>query len=115
MATRKQAVESPPTDDSQQTIEQLQQRYTSLHTKKIQSETKLGEARRQLENLKSEARTKYGTDDLNELRAKLERMKADNEKKRADYQAELQRIEGELAQVEQNFQATEAAGAKGLT
>jgi chromosome segregation ATPase len=95
-----------------QTIEQLQQRYQQLHTRKIQCDTKLDQARKQLEDLKREAREKYDTDDVAELQAKLAAMKADNEEKRGAYQAQLEGIERELSQVEQNYQATEAA-AKG--
>ena len=112
MATRKAAVLAP--DDNRQTIEQLQQRFEALNTKKIQSDTLLKQARQQLESLQREAREKYGTEDLEQLRAKLQQMKDENERKRADYQAELDRIEGELDQVEQNYQAT-AGSAKETT
>jgi hypothetical protein len=98
--------------DGQQTIEQLQQRFTLLNTQKIQAETRLKDTNKELERLKSEAREKYGTDDLVQLRAKLQEMKDDNEKKRAEYQAELERIEGELVQVEQKFQPAESAVTK---
>jgi chromosome segregation ATPase len=91
--------------NGQQTIEQLQQRYDKLHKQRIQAETKLESARTQLESLQKEARDKYGTDDLAELRAKLDAMQADNEQKRAVYQADLDRIEGDLAAVEQRFAA----------
>jgi hypothetical protein len=91
--------------NGQQTIEQLQQRYDKLHKQKIQAETKLESARSQLEALQKEAREKYDTDDLTELRAKLEAMQTDNEQKRAAYQADLDRIEGDLAAVEQRFAA----------
>jgi len=96
------------TADCQQTIEQLQKRYHDLNTKKIQCETKLETARQTLENLKREARQKYGTDDLAELQAKLAQMKAENEEKRANYQRDLDCIEADLNQVEQSFRATEA-------
>jgi hypothetical protein len=95
--------------NGQQTIEQLQQRYDKLHKQKIQAETKLDSARLQLEALQKEAREKYGTDDLTELRAKLDAMQAENEQKRAAYQADLDRIEGDLAAVEQRFAAANPA------
>ena len=60
-----------------------------------------------MDRLKGEAREKYGTDDIEQL-AKLQEMKNDNEKKRGEYQSELERIEGELAQVEQKFQPDES-------
>jgi chromosome segregation ATPase len=98
--------------NGQQTIEQLQDRYQQLNTKKIQAETNLDNARQQLAKLQEEARTKYGTDDVALLREKLAAMKADNERKRSEYQAQLEKIESDLAAVEQKFSATEAASEK---
>ena len=92
-------------DNGQQTIEELQNRYKKLDKQKIQAETTLKLACDQLETLQKEAREKYGTDDLTELQAKLEAMQAENERKRAAYQADLDRIEGDLAAVEQRFAA----------
>src|SRR5688572_30274124 len=91
-----------------QSIEQLQQRYSELNTKKIQADTSLKHARDQLAALKKEALEKFGTDDVAELRAKLDAMKADNEEKRRQYQVELDRIETELAEVESRFAAQSA-------
>ncbi len=98
--------------NGQQTIEQLQDRYQLLNKRKIQAETNLDNARQQLAKLQEEARTKYGTDDVAQLREKLAAMKADNERKRSEYQAQLEKIETDLAAVEQNFAATEAASEK---
>ncbi len=90
-----------------QSIEDLQSRYQKLNTRKIQAETNLGNAKKQLEQLQQEARDKYETDDLAALRNKLDAMKAANEKKRRDYQQQLDRIESELHTVEQRFAAPE--------
>src|SRR6185437_13719532 len=99
--------EKPKTEPSpgEQTIEQLQKRYQDLNTRKIQAETNLKHAKDLLESLQREAREKYGTDDLAELRTKLDAMKADNEKKRKNYQSALDRIESDLASVEEKFAA----------
>ncbi len=91
--------------DSRQSIETLHQRYQALHTRKIQSETNLENARKELERLQREAREKYGTDDVDELRRKLEQMKADNEEKRRNYQADLDRIESQLSDIESKHEA----------
>ena len=88
MATAKSAT-TQAANNGQQTIEQLQQRYEQLRTRKIQAQTKLESARDELERLKKEAREKYGTDDIAELRQRLETMKQENERKRAEYQADL--------------------------
>jgi hypothetical protein len=103
------AVRKSDAEPALETIEQLQQRYAQLNTKKIQAETSLKHARDQLATLKKEARDKFGTDDVAELRSKLQAMKSDNEQKRRDYQAELDRIENELGDVEERFAATPSA------
>jgi hypothetical protein len=96
--------------DGRQSIEQLRTRYQSLDKRKIQAETNLENARKELERLQREAREKYGTDDVDELRKKLGQMKTDNEEKRRNYQADLDRIESELAEIESRY---ERAGTPG--
>jgi chromosome segregation ATPase len=96
--------------DGRQPIEVLQQRFQSLNTRKIQAETNLDNARKELERLQRESRDKYGTDDVDELRKKLEQMKSDNEEKRRNYQADLDRIESELSEIESRY---ERAGTPG--
>jgi hypothetical protein len=93
---------------SQQTIEQLQQRYQVLNTRRIQAETNLENARKQLEGLKKEAREKYGTDEIGKLREQLEAMKAENERKRSEYESQLNQIEASLAAVEEKFSQSES-------
>jgi chromosome segregation ATPase len=90
-----------------QCIEDLQERYQQLNKRKIQAETNLDNAKKQLEQLQQEAREKYETDDLAELRTKLDTMKAQNDQKRRDYQLQLDSIDRELAAVEQRFTAPE--------
>jgi hypothetical protein len=92
----------------QQSIEDLKKRYAGLHEKKITAAADLNNAKKELANLKKAAREQYGTDDLDELRAKLAEMKQDNERKRSEYQAHLEKIETTLAAVDQKFaQASE--------
>ena len=57
----------PATQPVEQSIEELQRRYQLLHTKKIQTETQRDGAKSRLDDLKRQAREKYGTDDLDEL------------------------------------------------
>ena len=64
-------------------------------------------ARQQLDRLKQEAREKYGTDDVVELGKKLDAMRNENELKRSKYQADLDRIERDLAAAEEKFAAAE--------
>lgn len=89
----------------QQTIEQLQQRYNALHIRKIQAETTLQNAEKQLQQLQREAREKYGTDDLEQLQQQLQKMREENEARRSSYQEDLDRLESELTAVETRFQA----------
>jgi DNA repair exonuclease SbcCD ATPase subunit len=96
------------TEAGKQTIEQLQARYHNLHTQKITADANLENARQNLDKLKDEARQKFGTDDVDELREKLRAMKAENEEKRKNYQAELDRIETDLQSVEKNLDAADA-------
>jgi hypothetical protein len=83
----------------QQDIERLKQRFTDLNVKKIQADTKLRESQSRLDELKRQAREQYGTDDLDELKRKLQAMKAENERLRAEYQQHLDGIEAELDRV----------------
>lgn len=86
-------------------IEQLKQRYNELHIRQIQAGERLNSAKEQLEKLQKQAREQYGTDNVDELRTKLAAMEAENERRRAEYQADLDRIETELAAVEEKFAA----------
>jgi len=88
-----------------QSIEVLKQRYDDLRDKKIQAARDLEHAERHLEELKDQAREQYGTDDLDELKAKLEEMEAENERKRSEYQQALDKIEQDLDEVEQKYAA----------
>jgi chromosome segregation ATPase len=95
-------------NNGQQSIEQLQERYATLNAKKIAAETELKGAEKRLKELQKEARDKYGTDDVAKLREMLENLKRENEEKRANYQASLDRIENDLAAVEEKFTAAQS-------
>ncbi|QDT31676.1 hypothetical protein [Thalassoglobus polymorphus] len=109
--------ENEQSEIKEQGIEELQKRYNDLNTRKIQAETNLLNSQKQLETHKSQAREKYGTDDVAELRKQLEEMKAENERKRREYQESLDRIEKDLTQVDEKFadaatSSTEAEGSE---
>jgi chromosome segregation ATPase len=87
-----------------QDIEALKRRHQDLATRRTRAETQLETAQQELARLKAEAKSAYGTDDLAELEKLLAARKAANEKKRAEYQASLERIERELAEVEAKFE-----------
>lgn len=90
-----------------QDIETLKHRYERLNIKKTQAETLLQSANEELAKLKAEAKSKYGTDDLEELQAKLRQIEGDNLKKRAEYQKLLDKIEADLQSVEEKYSGAE--------
>lgn len=90
-------------EKNRQGIESLTDRYNRLHTRKIEAETNLKSARKQLDDLKKEALEKYGTDNLDALKKKLAEMEAENEQKRSRYEKSLDKIESELKQVEEKY------------
>ena len=89
--------------DKKQSIDELKKRYDTLNEKKIAAQTNLKSAQERLDELKKEAREKYSTDDLEELKKKLNDMKDENERKRAEYQTSLDKIEQELSKVESKY------------
>ncbi len=97
---------SKDSNDSKQNIEELQSRYTDLNTRKIQAETNLKNAQKQLKTLKQQAKKEYGTDDVKELRKQLDELKIENERKREDYQKSLDEIEQKLAKVDEEYAAS---------
>ena len=98
----KQTNPSKQAQDQAPDIDALKKRHRELENQKIAAETNLARANEELDRLKNEAREQYGTDDLNQLRQKLDEMKVDNDRKRADYDRHLAQIEKELNQIEDN-------------
>ena len=84
-------------------IEQLRKRFEDLKEEKITAGANYENARKQLDEHKATARTEYGTDDLEALRAKLKEIEAENERKRSDYQAHLDKIDADLKEVDRKF------------
>ena len=93
---------TPSNPSKPQDIEQLRKRYTDLDRKKAAAEANLKTATDNLEVLKEQARKTYGTDNLDELRAKLEEMRRENDRKRTDYQHHLDQIETRLSEIERD-------------
>jgi molecular chaperone GrpE (heat shock protein) len=62
---------APSSNTQAQDIEKLRKRFEELNTKRIRAEANLTTSSETLENLKKEAREKYGTDDLASLRKML--------------------------------------------
>ena len=94
------------TNAALQDIETLKKRYRDLDKQKTTAEANQKTAEDQLKKLKQEARAKFGTDDLDQLKKKLDEMKQENDRRRADYQKHLDSIETRLAEIE-NRDATD--------
>ncbi len=90
--------------NAEQSMEELRQRFNRLHEQKITAAADLKNAEETLSALKEQARTNWGTDDIQQLERKLEEMTAENERKRAEYQRHLEKIEADLAAVERDAQ-----------
>ncbi|MFK7768951.1 MAG: hypothetical protein AB8B55_17145 [Mariniblastus sp.] len=86
-----------------QTIEQLQSRFQKFSEQKIKIETQRDHALEQLDDLKSQAKELYGSDDVEQLKSILQEMKNSNEEKRAKYQEALDAIDEDLAAIDEKF------------
>ena len=98
--------------DAVQTIEQLQARFTEFQKQKIVVETDRKHALEKLQELKTVALEKYGSDDLEQLQQTLEEMKADNERKRSKYQQDLDAIETKLVEIAEQFDGNAERGVR---
>lgn len=86
--------------DEPQSIEALQARHRDLERRKIQAESDLSNLERQLDEARGEARAQFGTDDLEELRRLLERMREENLARRREYEGHLDGIDARLREIE---------------
>ncbi len=93
----------------QQTIEELQKRYKRLDETRIAADANRKTAQARVDELKADAKAKYGTDELEELKVQLTEIIAENERKRCAYQLALDAIEGNLGEVERSFAEAERA------
>ena len=93
-----------PQDAVVREMNALRNRYETLKEEKTRCETNIENAKQQLEKLYEKARTEYGTDDLDALRAKLEAMKAENARRQETYKASLDTIEADLKAVDKAYE-----------
>ncbi|MFP3981780.1 MAG: hypothetical protein ACLFUY_10320 [Desulfobacterales bacterium] len=98
--------------NTKQSIEELKKRYENLHRKKIQAEANLDNAKKQLEELKQQARKEYGTDEIEALKKKLAEMQAENERRQSEYQQQLSKVESDLAAVEEKYKHADAQNSR---
>lgn len=91
----------------EQELNGLRRQYEQLRDQKVRAEQDMANLTSQLDALKAQARTEYGTDDLNELQVLLEKKRAENEQVVAEYRRHVQQIQDDLAQVEATVEAPE--------
>jgi len=90
-----------------QTIEQLQDRYEGLNEQKIKVSAQREHALQRLEELKTQAKQQYGSDDVEQLAVMLKEMKSKNEEMRSQYQSALDGIDQDLAAINEKFADTQ--------
>lgn len=87
-----------------ETIEQLRERYDRLNHRKTEAQTLLKSAEGELDRLKAEAKEKFGTDDLDTLKRKLQELEAENLRRREAYQKQLDAIDAALKEVDRKYE-----------
>lgn len=93
----------PEKNAASQTIEELQARFENFKEQKLVVEVQKKSALEKLNEIKKEALDKWGSDDLDELKSSLKKMKKENEQKRDRYQKSLDDIEQNLAEINEQF------------
>lgn len=93
-------------------IEELTKKYKELEASRIRADETLRNAQEQLKAVKERARKEFGTDNLDELRARLEEMKAENERRRAEFQQNIEQVSASLLEVEENYRDAKSGEAK---
>ncbi|MDD3313637.1 hypothetical protein [Pseudodesulfovibrio sp.] len=90
--------------DSQleQELNDLRRQYEQLRDQKVRAEQDMRNLTQQLDALKAQARTEYGTDDLEELQGLLETKRLENEQVVAEYRQHVQQIQADLSAVEKD-------------
>ncbi len=91
---------TPNEPQSGQTIEQLKKRYENLNETRIKVQAQHESAAQQLEQLRKTAIDQFGTDDIEQLQARLAEMIRLNEQQRAEYESSLDAIEARLEQID---------------
>ena len=85
------------------TLEELRSRYEKLNKQKIVAQTQRDATQKQLDQLLKQAQKEFETEDLDELRKILDKMKTENEKLREKYANSLAGIEKKLAEIDAGF------------
>ena len=74
---------------------------------KVRADENLKNAQKQLQQVQSEAEEMFGTSNIAELMAMLEKMELENKQLQADYQKHLDEVESELQAVDKEYSQSE--------
>ena len=80
-------------------IEDLKSRYNNLSRLKIQTETELSAAQKDLDNAMSEAEKEFGVKTLDELRELYSKKENENSEKVANFEKTISDIEAKLREL----------------
>ena len=99
----KSKTDSNVSSNHEETFNTLQKRHASLRDRKITVETQKSTVDDQLAALQAAAEEQFGTHNVAEVNAQLEKMEAENDKKLNDYQEKLNEIDEQLAQIDSDL------------
>lgn len=96
----------------QDELAQLKSEHQRLRDEKLRTERDVAHLAAQIKELQDRARQEFGTSDMNELHALLERRRSENQAMVAEFRSHLETIQTDLARVEREVDAA-PAGLKG--
>lgn len=88
----------------EQELNTLRKQYELLRDRKVRTEQDVTNLSTQLGALKAQAKGEYGTSDPEELQALLEKKRKENERVVAEYREHIQKIQADLASVENSLE-----------
>lgn len=87
-------------DNHQPSIEQLTEQFNSLKSSRDTLAGQIQQLEESLEGIKEEAREAFGTDEVEKLEELMVQQQAKNKVLSEEYQAHLEKLKGELDQVQ---------------
>ncbi|MDD5002073.1 MAG: hypothetical protein PHO55_13950 [Thiomonas arsenitoxydans] len=93
-------LDRPTADDVLRRLATATRKADELTRRRATLEARLEEARRTYRRLADAAKEKFGTENLDELRAKLAAMEEDNARKVAAFEENLRQVEQQIVQTE---------------
>lgn len=90
----------------EQELNGLRRQYEQLRDQKVRTEQQVADLTSRLETLKGQAEAEYGTSDPKELQDLLRQKRSENEKVVAEYRDHIQKIQSDLAEVENKVEGS---------